>query len=91
MKAFVTGGAGFVGSNLVRGLNERGIKARVLVRPASAETALAGLSYEKSEGDVLDDAGDLAQAMGGVRLSLPRGGCVRLLATRTVHNLSRQC
>lgn len=54
-----------MGSNLVRGLNDRGIEVRVLLRDTSSETALDGLSYETIKGDVLDDEGHLAQAMDG--------------------------
>ncbi len=56
MKAFVTGGTGFVGANLVAGLNESGIQAKVLLRRNSNELALKGLVYEPVFGDVLDSA-----------------------------------
>lgn len=65
MRAFVTGGTGFVGANLVQALNERGIAARVLLRSTSSQEALAGLSYETAAGDILDDQRSLAQAMEG--------------------------
>lgn len=63
--AFITGGTGFVGANLVQALNEREISARVLLRPSSPQTALQGLHYETVTGDVLDDPDALAQAMEG--------------------------
>jgi dihydroflavonol-4-reductase len=43
MLALVTGGTGFVGSNLVAGLTNRGIGVRVLRRPTSSMAGLDGL------------------------------------------------
>jgi dihydroflavonol-4-reductase len=43
MLAFVTGGTGFVGSNLVAALTNRGIGVRVLRRPTSSTAGLGGL------------------------------------------------
>lgn len=63
MRAFVTGGTGFVGANLVAELNERGIAARVLHRPSSSLAALEGLHFESVHGDILDEPAQLAQAM----------------------------
>lgn len=65
IQAFITGGTGFVGANLVAGLNARGVAPRVLHRPTSSQQALAGLAYESVLGDVLDPAGQLAEAMAG--------------------------
>lgn len=55
MKALVTGGTGFVGSHIVRALNEAGHTARVLHRSSSKLDALAGLTYESALGDILDE------------------------------------
>ncbi len=55
MKALVTGGTGFVGSHIVRALNEAGHTARVLHRQSSKLDALAGLTYESAIGDILDE------------------------------------
>ena len=65
MRAFVTGGTGFIGANLVLALNRRDIAVRVLLRACSSEKALEALTYETVEGDVLDDPERLAQAMEG--------------------------
>ena len=65
IKAFVTGGTGFIGANLVAGLNELAIQARVLRRESSSLLALEGLTYETAFGDVLDPPEKLARAMEG--------------------------
>lgn len=52
LRAFVTGGTGFVGSNLVRLLLEKGYTVRVLVRPRSPLTNLQGLDVELVTGDL---------------------------------------
>ena len=65
VRAFVTGGSGFVGANLVAGLNDRGIDASVLMRSSSSNKALAGLQYQRLEGDILDPVESLAEAISG--------------------------
>jgi dihydroflavonol-4-reductase len=65
MRALVTGGTGFIGANLVAGLNQRAIGARVLHRPSSSLRALQGLTYESVTGDILDEPAALALAMDG--------------------------
>jgi dihydroflavonol-4-reductase len=65
MRALVTGGTGFIGANLVAGLNVRGIEARILRRESSSLLALQGLAYESAIGDILDSPPKLAEAMDG--------------------------
>ena len=54
MRAFVTGGTGFIGANVVRALLARGFKVRALVRPNSDRSNLEGLAIELVHGDVRD-------------------------------------
>ena len=54
MNCFVTGASGFIGSNLVRELRARGHHVKVLVRPGSFLSSLAGLEFERVMGDVGD-------------------------------------
>lgn len=50
----VTGATGFIGSHVVRSLNQRGIRPRVLVRSTSNRTNLEELDVEIAEGDLID-------------------------------------
>ncbi len=53
-RAFVTGGTGFVGANLVRLLLEKGFTVRALARPGGTPTNLEGLPIELVRGDLND-------------------------------------
>ena len=64
MQAFVTGATGFVGGNLIRELDNVGIKVRALVRPGSDQRNLTGLPIEQVLGD-LDDEKLLVKALSG--------------------------
>ncbi|MCU0495935.1 MAG: NAD-dependent epimerase/dehydratase family protein [Anaerolineae bacterium] len=55
MKALVTGGTGFIGSQVARALVAAGHSVRVLHRPSSKLSALTGLAYESALGDILDE------------------------------------
>jgi dihydroflavonol-4-reductase len=63
--AFVTGGTGFVGANLVRLLLQQGYTVRVLARSNSSLKSLQGLDLEIVNGDLIDP--DLATKMQGCR------------------------
>jgi len=54
MRAFVTGGTGFIGANLVRLLLAEGYSVKALVRPNSRIDNLKGLDIEIVEGDLND-------------------------------------
>ncbi|MBV8886792.1 MAG: NAD-dependent epimerase/dehydratase family protein [Chroococcidiopsidaceae cyanobacterium CP_BM_RX_35] len=62
-QAFVTGGTGFVGANLVRVLLQEGYVVRALVRPSSRLDNLESLEVEIVKGDL--NAPDLWQQMAG--------------------------
>jgi dihydroflavonol-4-reductase len=64
--AFVTGGTGFVGANLVRLLLAEGYQVKALVRPNSRLDNLQGLPVDLVVGNVVDPA--LAQAMQGCQV-----------------------
>ena len=66
VKAFVTGGTGFIGANLVRLLLEEGYSVRVLVRSTSYLTNLQTLNVEIVQGDINDP--DLRQSMQGCQV-----------------------
>ena len=54
MKALVTGGTGFIGSNIARALLEEGIQVRVLIRRASSTFNIEDIEIEKAWGDIRD-------------------------------------
>jgi dihydroflavonol-4-reductase len=66
MKAFITGGTGFIGANLIRLLLTQGYEVRALVRPSSSLDTLQGLDVELVQGDLLDPA--LGQQMQGCQI-----------------------
>lgn len=65
MLAFVTGGTGFIGANLVEGLSNHGLSSRVLLRENSSRAALDGLEYETAVADILDPPELLADMIAG--------------------------
>ncbi|MBK7454939.1 MAG: NAD-dependent epimerase/dehydratase family protein [Anaerolineales bacterium] len=68
MKYLITGGAGFIGSHIARGLLAQGADVRVLDNFSSGKREnLHGLEVEVLEGD-LRDASTIAQAVRGVNI-----------------------
>ncbi len=67
MKALVTGGTGFLGANLAKGLVEQGWTVRILRRSTSPQDAVRDLQVEHILGDVTD-LDSLAVAMQGVEV-----------------------
>lgn len=65
-RAFVTGGTGFVGANLVRLLLQEGYAVRALVRPSSNLRNLQGLDIEPVTGDL--HSPDLGTQMQGCQV-----------------------
>jgi len=54
MRAFVTGGGGFIGGAVIRRLLAEGHEVRTLVRPGEATPLLEGLPVERVGGDLAD-------------------------------------
>jgi dihydroflavonol-4-reductase len=68
MKAFVTGSTGFLGSNLVQALLERGYEVKALARnKQKAQKVLGHLKLEIVEGD-LDNVSKFAPALAGCKV-----------------------
>ena len=101
MKAFVTGGTGFVGANLVRLLLEQGYEVRALVRQSSCLDNLQSLDIEIVEGDL--NSNELTQQMSGCQVLFhvaaqyslwqsDRNSLYRnnVLGTRNILNCARQ-
>lgn len=66
MKAFVTGGTGFVGANLIRLLLQQGYQVRALVRNNSSLVNLKSLDLEIVTGDL--NSSQLTQQMTGCQV-----------------------
>ncbi|MBW4473896.1 MAG: NAD-dependent epimerase/dehydratase family protein [Stenomitos rutilans HA7619-LM2] len=64
MKAFVTGGSGFVGQHMISLLQEQGYEVRALARSERAAERVAGLGATVVRGDLLDEV-PMAEGMQG--------------------------
>ncbi len=56
-KVLVTGATGLLGANIVKELNNRGYKVKILTRPASKLNGLEGCNYEIIKGDITNKTG----------------------------------
>jgi nucleoside-diphosphate-sugar epimerase len=68
MKAFVTGGSGFIGGVLIRRLRAEGVDVSALARSEGSERKVAEAGAEPARGD-LDDVDAMATAAGGCDLA----------------------
>lgn len=66
LRAFVTGGTGFLGANLLRLLHERGYSVRALVRPSTSTHHLKDLPVDWVKGSL--DSPDLGEQMCGCQV-----------------------
>ena len=66
MKAFITGGTGFVGGNLIGLLLQQGYEVKALVRSSSCLDNLTSLDVEIVRGDLNDS--NLSQQMRGCQV-----------------------
>ena len=76
IRAFVTGGTGFVGANVVRSLLEEGYLVRALVRPTSSLSNLKNLDIEIVTGDL--NSSNLYQQMQGCQVLFHVAACYSL-------------
>lgn len=74
---FVTGGTGLLGNCIVRELNERGMKTRVLCRRGTSRTPFDGLPVDIVEGD-LNESRVLDAAIAGCTAVIHCGAMIHL-------------
>src|SRR6476661_2374248 len=75
MRMFVTGGNGFIGSQVMRILSESGHSVRCLLRKQSNTARIDGLSFERVDGDVRDFS-SVRAAMAGCSHAIHLAGIV---------------
>jgi nucleoside-diphosphate-sugar epimerase len=81
MIAFVTGGSGFVGRNLIRGLVARGEDVRALARSDKSTAAVEALGAKGVKGD-LDDVAAMTAGMKGATVVFHAAARTDLAGTR---------
>lgn len=74
-RALVTGGTGFVGSNIALRLVERGWQVRILERPGASRELLEGGPFEFVQGDILEPE-TLPEAMQDIQVVFHAAGVV---------------
>jgi len=75
LRALVTGGTGFIGSNVALRLLEKGWEVRILERPGASRILLEDGPFEYVRGDVLEPA-TLVPAMKGIDVVFHAAGVV---------------
>jgi dihydroflavonol-4-reductase len=75
MRMFVTGGNGFIGSQVMRILSESGHSVRCLLRKNSNTARIDGLAFERVDGDVRDFS-SVRAAMAGCSHAIHLAGIV---------------
>lgn len=81
MRAFVTGGSGFVGGRLIAALRARGDEVRALARSDSAREAVRAAGAEPVDGD-LSDVGALQRGMAGCDVVFHAAAVVKMWGPR---------
>jgi nucleoside-diphosphate-sugar epimerase len=88
MRVLVTGGHGFIGSHVCERLLLEGHQVRILARPGSDLSAIAGLGVEVASGD-LRDPGTLAGAVAGMDRVLHLAGALKGLRQEDLMAVNR--
>ncbi len=83
MKVLITGGTGFVGTEVIEAVVQAGHDVRALVRPGSEKKLPPGIELEIASGDVTDPAG-LAEAAAGVAAAIHLVGVIREFPRRGI-------
>lgn len=81
MRAFLTGGSGFVGGHVLRALEREGARVRCLVRAGSSRRNFADSGADLVEGD-LRDAASVARAIAGCEVVFHCAADYRLFVRR---------
>ncbi len=82
----VTGGTGFVGSNLIKRLRQEGIPVRAIVRDPSKAQALRDLGVDVIRGDI-SDPGSLEKATIGIERIIHLVGIIQEATGATFHGV----
>ena len=86
MKAFVTGGTGFIGEHVVHLLRERGDDVVALVRTPAKADALKALGAEIIEGD-LSDVDAIRRGVAGADAVFHIGAMYKVGIPKSAHHI----